>query len=254
MALFLSSRRGDPAWRVPRGARLPLALGAALLAGAAGAALPPSLCSSDGVKRPFALLDRFVNADCASCWAAADSPVARPGTVALDWVVPGQLGEEAPLSAVARREGLERLASLGHAIPAASATQTTPAAPARRQRLRVAHGLPLGGYVGASVTYLPPAGGVPPFTAVLALVETLPPGTEGSPVERNLVRNVHTQTWDASAAATRPGRVPLKEMRVLNIPEGARPERLRVVGWVQDARGRTLAVAESRCKAVAATE
>ena len=33
----------------------------------------------------------------------------------------------------------------------------------------------------------------------------------------------------------------------MNIPEGARPERLRVIGWVEDAQGRLLAVAQSRC-------
>ena len=31
------------------------------------------------------------------------------------------------------------------------------------------------------------------------------------------------------------------------IPEGANPDRLRVVGWVEDAQGRIRAIAESRC-------
>jgi hypothetical protein len=33
----------------------------------------------------------------------------------------------------------------------------------------------------------------------------------------------------------------------MSIPEGAKPERLRVVGWVEDARGRVVAAAQSRC-------
>jgi hypothetical protein len=38
-----------------------------------------------------------------------------------------------------------------------------------------------------------------------------------------------------------------KESRPLNIPEGANPQRLRVVGWVQDARGQVMVAAESAC-------
>jgi hypothetical protein len=33
----------------------------------------------------------------------------------------------------------------------------------------------------------------------------------------------------------------------MSIPEGANPKRLRVVGWVEDARGRVVATAQSRC-------
>jgi hypothetical protein len=33
----------------------------------------------------------------------------------------------------------------------------------------------------------------------------------------------------------------------MNIPEGANPSRLRVVGWVEDARGRIRAIAQSLC-------
>ena len=33
----------------------------------------------------------------------------------------------------------------------------------------------------------------------------------------------------------------------MNIPEGVRPERLRVIGWVEDAQGRVLGIAQTRC-------
>ena len=36
-------------------------------------------------------------------------------------------------------------------------------------------------------------------------------------------------------------------MRPLSIPPGTTPERLRVVGWVQDASGRVLTAAQSVC-------
>ena len=39
-----------------------------------------------------------------------------------------------------------------------------------------------------------------------------------------------------------------EEMRPVRIPEGAKPERLRLVGWVQDAQGRVVAAAQSRCQ------
>jgi hypothetical protein len=34
----------------------------------------------------------------------------------------------------------------------------------------------------------------------------------------------------------------------MNIPEGADPARLRVVGWVEDAHGRIVAAAQSHCR------
>jgi hypothetical protein len=33
----------------------------------------------------------------------------------------------------------------------------------------------------------------------------------------------------------------------MSIPEGAKSARLRVVGWVEDGRGRIVAAAQSRC-------
>ena len=219
-----------------------------------------SYCASDGQPAPTRLTERFISADCAACWAEAEPRPAR-GSVALDWIVPGSQGDDAPLSAAAQRDGLARLESLGLPVPGASATavQVTPvsrAANFARARLRVAHGLPLNDYLGASIELkpVPPAVGTQPWTAWLLLVETIAAGTEGSPVERNLVRNSLVQPWDPAQAA--PAAEPPKsgkpvprlfESRPMGIPAGAKAERLRVVGWVQDARGKVFAAAQSRC-------
>jgi hypothetical protein len=196
-----------------------------------------SSCSSDGARLPAALLERFINADCDSCWA--DPATARPrrGELPLDWIVPGARGDDAPLSMAASRDALERLDAQGRARPLPTANVRSP-----RQggagSLRVAHGLPFNGYIGASIEMRAVGGG--PWKAWLALVETLPAGTEGSPVERNLVRNLLQLSWPAGAGRH-------FESRPMANPEGAHPERLRVVGWVEDARGTIRAMSTSHC-------
>jgi len=57
------------------------------------------------------------------------------------------------------------------------------------------------------------------------------------------VRNVLQIAWDAQGGRHRR----LLESRPLNVPEGAQPARLRVIGWVEDARGRIRGIAASRC-------
>jgi hypothetical protein len=220
-------------------------LAAALLALGACAARAQSYCASDGVVAPAALVERFINADCEACWRESGPLQPRGGELALDWVVPGIRGEDAPLAAVARRDGIDRLESLGRPVPL-QADALRHKSSSQGQRLRVAHGLPFNGYVGTSIELKPGTGG--PWSAWLLLVETLPAGTEGSPVERNLVRNSLRVTWTAPRPGQpkgQPGR--LFESRPMALPEGARPERLRVVGWVEDARGRVSAAAYSRC-------
>lgn len=228
----------------PRISRFATCLLAAALAPAAQA---QSSCSSDGQPRPVALLERFINADCGNCWSDAATPRSGKGEVALDWVLPGSRGEDAPLSAVAGRAGLKRLQALGQAPPAGSSSQTT--AVAGPARLRVAHGLPVAGYIGASVALprLPPVAAPVPWTAWLALVEALPAGTEASPVPRNLVRNLVQPPWDGGKQLSKSERPALFESRSMDIPAGADPSRLAVIGWVQDAQGRVFAAAQSRC-------
>lgn len=216
-------------------ALLPLLL-TPLLALPAAAARAQSSCSSDGQPQPVALLERFISADCQDCWTRAAEP-ARQGELALDWIVPGTRGEDAPLSAAATRDALQRLDALRRKPrPALDHVRT-----ARRDgagRLRVALGPAFNGYVGTSIESAD--GGRGPFTGWLALVETLPAGTEGSPVERNLVRNLLVVPWAAPPGAR-------LEARPMSIPEGADPDRLRVVGWLADSRGVIRAISESRC-------
>lgn len=221
----------------------PLLLAACL----APAAQAQSSCSSDGQARPVALVERFINADCRDCWSDAATPGTRRGEVALDWVLPGSQGEDAPLSAVASRDGLKRLQALGQALPAGSSSRTT--AVADQGRLRVAHGLPVSGYIGASVAlqHIPQHAAPGPWIAWLALVEVLPAGTEASPVPRNLVRNLIQPIWDVRKQLSKGEQPKMLESRAMDIPAGADPARLAVIGWIQDAHGRVFAAAQSRC-------
>jgi hypothetical protein len=215
-----------------------------LLALHAGGLRAQPSCSSDGQPQPVGLLERFINADCESCWS--DPGTARParGELALDWIVPGGRGDDAPLSAAANRDASARMEALGRpAPPRADSSHRKVQGPARR--LRVAQGPPFNGYIGASIELR--RGGEGPWKAWLLLVETIPAGSEGTPVARNLVRNALQPAWDGKKALSKEEQRRLFEARPMNIPEGANPARLRVVGWVEDARGRIRAIAQSRC-------
>lgn len=204
------------------------------------AALAQSSCSSDGQPRPLALLERFINADCASCWSDPQAQQAQRGQVALDWIVPGSRGEDAPLSAAASRDSLNRLQALGRPTPPQAEQAVSRAIGTRA--LRVAHGMPFNDYMGTSIEMKPAARGE--WTAWLALVETVPVGTEGTAVERNLVRNLLQVPWQTARTPAR-----LLESRSMLIAEGVQADRLRVIGWVEDAKGRIHGIAQSACAA-----
>jgi hypothetical protein len=110
----------------------------------------------------------------------------------------------------------------------------------------VAHGLAVNDYIGTSISVQQP--GPERWSAWLALVETVPAGVEGSPVERNLVRNTFQPPWDGAKPLSKADRRRLLESRPMQIPEGAKPSRLRVVGWLEDSRGHIRAIAQSRCR------
>ena len=120
-------------------------------------ALAQASCSSDGTPRPVAIFERFISADCEACWtdAATPAPSATAGAVVLDWIVPGQAGDEAPLSAAATHDALARLRALGRTPPAATDVHTTVVEAAGPARLRVAHGLPFNDYLGTGITFAP---------------------------------------------------------------------------------------------------
>ena len=235
-----------PDWRV-RTVRLWL-LALAWLLTAGGPAQAQSVCSSDGQRQAAGLHERFINADCAGCWTAGGTPAARPGELSLDWVLPGSQGDDAPLSTVARRDGLERLQALGLPLPAGQSQRganNARAAESQGWRLRVAHGIAFNGYLGVSIEFkhrgaLPSAKDLP-LTGWLALVETLPAGTEGSPLERQLVRGLFKADWNQR----QPGEVLSRSMAV---SEGVNPERLSLVGWLENARGQQLTAVQSRCR------
>ncbi len=215
--------------------------------GLAGMTRAQSSCSSDGQSQPVVLLERFINADCADCWTDPTTPRADRGAVTLDWVLPGGQGENAPLSAVASRDALKRLEALGITPPPASLNRKT-RVQGRTGSLRVARGLPVSGYMGASIELQAPApAAAQTWTAWLALVETLPSGTEGSPVPRNLVRNLIQPIWDGRKQLSNKERLRFIESRSMDIPAGMKTDRAQVIGWVEDAQGRVVAVAQSRC-------
>ena len=216
--------------------------------------LAQASCSSDGTPRPVAIFERFISADCEACWtdAATPAPSATAGAVVLDWIVPGQAGDEAPLSAAATQDALARLQALGRTPPAATDVHTTVVEAAGPARLRVAHGLPFNDYLGTGITFAPTTqrnGATPGAMAFyLLLVESVPAGTEGTPVARNMVRNMLQGIWDKRYQLSNSKQTRWMESRPMRIPEGAQPERLRMVGWVQDAGGRVVAAAQSACR------
>ena len=218
--------------------RAALFVPAFVIAALAGSAVrAQSSCSSDRQLSPAVLVERFINADCDTCWA--DTSTVRTGRreLPLDWIVPGARGDDAPLAMAATRDALDRLQALGRGRPLPTDAVRGTREPGAGT-LRVAHGLPFNGYIGTSIEMRAAGGG--PWTAWLALVEALPAGTEGSPVERNLVRNLLQLPWPAGAGRH-------FETRPMAIPEGTHPDRLRVVGWIEDSRGAIRAISASRC-------
>lgn len=201
-----------------------------------------ALCTSDGVPATAAVLERFIDAGCAGCWSDPATPRPGRGTLVLDWVVPGSLGEQAPLSAVALPEAAERLQHLGRPLQPARIEAVTTRTAGASARVRLAQGQSFNDYVGTSIALEAP--GSERWSAWLLLVEELPAGTEGSPVARNLVRNVFRPDW------ARPGPAPvprLAESRSMQIHAGARPERLRLVALLEDGRGRMRAIRRTAC-------
>lgn len=239
-----------------------------LLAPLLPSAQAQGVCSSDAQPQPVRLLERFLSADCEPCWSRA-SPQASAKTQAggqshqvlmLDWILPSRQGDEAALSGAASRDALLRLQTLGRPAPAREMQLSSSVPKGSAYRLRVAHGVALGGYIGASIEVRgmpsPKAASPAPTpggsqrgetTAVLLLVETIAAGTEGTPITRHLVRNMLQIPWPGVNATGHQEPPSLLERRPLSVPSGAQAQRLRVVGWLQDQQGRLLAAAQSAC-------
>jgi hypothetical protein len=211
----------------------------ALLAAAPLAA--PARCTSPDVPQPDLLMEGFISADCLACWRDRKTPQGAPGTLALDWIVPGLKGEGAPLATAATDDAMERLDYLRHPTPTKTDVVST-----RREgdsvTLRLAHGAVMNNYVGTSMQLKEAGDEV--WHAWLLLVEEIPAGAEGTPIARNLVRKVFRPDWGRVGRA--PG--PLAETRSMQVPETARPERLRLVGVLADGRGRIRAISRTECR------
>ena len=238
-------------WLYARNFALLLAVVMLALLASPGKVHAQSFCASDGQPKPTQLLERFINADCDSCWSDPATPKTGAGQLALDWVVPGSKGDDAPMSAIATRDALARLESLKKQPPAASSAQAQPLRGMKGTTLRVAHGLPLADYVGASIELkpIPAAARGQNWTAWLALVETLPAGTEGSPVARNLVRNLFQSPWNVRKQLSKTEQFRFFDQRSMNVAPGVNSSRLRVIGWVEDENGQIVAAAASQCVA-----
>ena len=66
---------------------------------------------------------------------------------------------------------------------------------------------------------------------------------------RNLVRNTFARTWTAQDIELARTEGLLRETRAMGLGATADPQRLRVIGWVEDTRGQVLAAAQSHCAA-----
>ncbi|GAB4213881.1 MAG: hypothetical protein Fur007_08960 [Rhodoferax sp.] len=233
-------------------------------------------CPGAALGPPLQLLERFIPADCSACWQDTATPTPDAQTLVLDWIVPLEAAPDAALSAAARRDALERLTTLGLPLPLAQPHTTTPRTQVHRSapsadaqiQLGVALGPAVNDYIGvalrlsdsgpaspssgASTAAAPSSGaqaaGYAPIEPVkrrwpvgVVLFEVLPAGTEGSPVARHLVRNALTTEIESSGA----GAAADPTLRVLQLPEGTRPERLAAVAWTLDAHGQLLSLART---------
>ncbi len=208
-----------------------------------------SVCSSDSQAQPQALFERFINADCATCWADTATPTAPPGALVLDWIVPGDQGDEAALSAAASSDALARLQDVQRARPDTQDRHDSRVDPLPGATLRVARGPAVANYVGVSVTLTLPQGASPalPLSGWVVLVQALPSGVEGSPVSRNIIRNAFQPIWNVGNVLSNKEQLRFHELRAMSIPERVQADSLTVVAWIQDAHGRILAAAQSVC-------
>ncbi|WP_395699220.1 hypothetical protein [Aquabacterium sp.] len=222
-------------------AALGLVLGSALASSTVSAA--PAAPVAPACPRAGApVVERFIGADCPECWAARPDAAAPAGAWVFDWIVPTPQGDEAALSAAASGEALERAQRFGGPPPPAGERSAPPQPlPRTKLRLRMVSGPAWNGYFGLQIELRGP---LPPgSSAWMALVEKIPAGSEGSAIERSLMRTVVGPLPVEGAA----GAQGTKHLRALRWPSGADPTRFEARGWVEDRDGRLLAVTEARC-------
>jgi len=211
----------------------------ALLGMAGNAALAQNSCSSEGVARPTAFVERFISDRCDECWQRTP-PAVPKGAMALDWIVPSG-DTDAPMAPAALSEATQRLRTLGLVPDSRMREERRSASATPSGRLRLAQGPVVNDYIGVSMAWKPAPGDLRLLDARLLLVEEIPAGTAGSPVARRLVR----AAWSMEGIAA--GRNGWDDRRAMRVPPGADPARLRLVGWLADRHGVIDTTAATRC-------
>jgi hypothetical protein len=206
-----------------------LAVGFAVLAGAAAAA---PRCDAPA---PTVFLERFVPADCEACWQGATRRDRRAGQLVLDWIVPA--GEGAPLAAAALPEAAERAGKVSREAQWRSTTLKRGAAPL----VRIADGPGWNGYVGLRLVVTRRSTVPADAVAYAALVERVPAGSEGTRVDRQLVRALIGPVG-LGELATAPA---MEHMSAVRLPDTERPDRLGSVAWIETAKGEVIAATQS---------
>jgi len=192
-----------------------------------------------------AVLERFISAECEACWSDASAVQPAQGEWLLDWIVPSRRGDAAPLASAAPAEAGDRARRSLPAGPADSRIAVHRSAARRASPLQfsVISGPAWYGYIAVQ---LDASGRVAAgSSAWVALVETIAAGTEGTPVPRELVR---TLAGPLPAEELRRGQ-PWQYQLAMRWPETAKPARLRARAWIEDARGRIVAMTGERCDA-----
>jgi hypothetical protein len=189
---------------------------------------------------PRVLVERVMPADCESCWTDA-KPLKPAGAMVLDWIAPA--GDNAPMQVAAVSEAPTRV---DRVIPGQTAHRTSVLRRQAAPRLVVQDGPAWNGYLGLQMTVQRTSRLPADTTGYLALVERVPAGSEGTSVARQLVRVVVGPLPLNDLATQRTS----THLRSVRLPEGARPERLLAVGWVESA-GQVVVAGESRTEGCA---
>jgi len=190
-----------------------------------------------------AVFERFISAECSVCWTDGSVPVAPAAAWLLDWIVPSARGDEAALSPAAPDEAAGRARRVLNTVVNDERTlvHRTAARSASALKLTVALGPAFNGYLGVQIDG---RGRTPAGSSVwVALVESVPAGTDGTPVPRQLVRTVAGPFLPSELGSGKAWRV----LQAMRWPETAKPERLRARAWIERADGHLVAMAGERC-------
>jgi len=215
------------------------------VASAVDAPTAPASAPAQCPRESAAVLERFIDAECAQCWTDASTPQPGANEWLLDWIVPTSKGDDAALSAAAPVEAAAR-AQRALGKPPGGGLTTPHRAAARSNgtlRLRVLSGPSWNGYVAVQ---LDGSGQAPPgASAWVALVEWVDAGTDGTIVPRRLVRAL---AGPFEPAELRSGK-PWHRLQAMRWPETAKPVRLRAQAWIEQRDGRIVAMTGERCDA-----